>query len=114
PAMPLWLDKNNNDGSNVVQTPPNENFARELMQLYVLGTTQLNPDGSPVVDGTGAAAQTYTDADVKQVAQALTGFQRIESPNPGKVDPRTVDSVKFYPTRHAKGPFTIMGQTITD
>jgi uncharacterized protein (DUF1800 family) len=114
PAMLLWLDNNNNDGSNVVSSPPNENFARELMQLYVLGTTQLNGDGSPVVDGSGTAVQTYTDADVKQVAQALTGFQRIESPNPGKVDPRTVDSVKFFLTRHAKGPFTIMGQTVTD
>ena len=114
PAMLLWLDNNNNDGSNVQANPPNENFARELMQLYVLGTTQLNPDGSPVVDGNGNALQTYTDTDVKQVAQALTGFQRTESPNPGKVDPRTVDGVKFFPTRHAKGPFTIMGQTITD
>jgi uncharacterized protein (DUF1800 family) len=114
PAMLLWLDNNNNDGSNVQQNPPNENFGRELMQLYVLGTTQLNTDGTPVADGAGNARQTYTDADVKQVAQALTGFQRVESPNPGKVDPRTVDSVKFYPARHAKGPFTIMGQTVTD
>ncbi|MDB5069078.1 MAG: hypothetical protein JWM87_189 [Candidatus Eremiobacteraeota bacterium] len=114
PAMLLWLDNNNNDGSNVVQNPPNENFARELMQLYVLGTTQLNPDGSAVVDVAGNALQTYTDTDVKQVAQALTGFQRTASPNPGKVDPRTVEGVKFYPARHAKGPFTIMGQTVTD
>jgi uncharacterized protein (DUF1800 family) len=113
PAMLLWLDNNNNDGSNP-QSPPNENFARELMQLYLLGTTQLNADGSPVVDGSGNAVQTFNDTDVKQVALALTGFQRVESPNPGKVDPRTVDSVKFYPTRHAKGPFTVMGQTITD
>jgi uncharacterized protein (DUF1800 family) len=114
PAMLLWLDNNNNDGSNVQQNPPNENFARELMQLYILGTTQLNADGSPVVDGSGNVQQTFTDADVKQVAQALTGFQRVESPNPGKVDPRTVDSVKFFPTRHAKGPFSVMGQAITD
>ena len=114
PAMLLWLDNNNNDGSNPLTSPPNENFARELMQLYVLGTTQLAQDGTPAVDGSGNPVQTYTDTDVKQVALALTGFQRIESPNPGKIDPRTVDSVKFFPTRHAKGPFTIMGQSIAD
>ncbi|MBV8642636.1 MAG: DUF1800 family protein [Candidatus Eremiobacteraeota bacterium] len=115
PAMLLWLDNNNNDGSNVQKYPPNENFGRELMQLYVLGTTQLNPDGSQIVDGSGNALQTYTDADVKQAAQALTGFQRVEPPNPGPTaDPRTLDTTRFFPTRHAKGPFTVMGQTITD
>ncbi len=114
PAMLLWLDNNNNDGSNVVKSPPNENFARELMQLYTLGTTQLNPDGTPVLDATGTPATTYADADVKQVAQALTGFQRTEPYPLPMVDPRTIDGTKFFPTRHAKGPFTIMNQTVTD
>jgi uncharacterized protein (DUF1800 family) len=115
PAMLLWLDNNDNDGSNVQANPPNENFGRELMQLYTVGTARLNPDATPVLDSGGNPVQTYTDTDVKQVAQALTGFQRIEPPNPGPTqNPVTLDTVKFYPARHAKGPFTIMGQTITD
>ena len=115
PAMLYWLDNNNNNGANIVTSPPNENFGRELMQLYVLGTTQLNTDGTPVMDPTtGLASDTYNDLDVKQVAQAMTGFQVTAPPNPGLVNPLTVDSVKFFAARHAKGPFTIMGQIITD
>lgn len=114
PAMLLWLDNNNNDGSHVATSPPNENFSRELMQLYVLGTTQLNADGTPVLDGSGNAVPAYSDQDVKQVAQALTGFQRTEPYPLPMVDPRTIDGTKFFPTRHAKGPFTIIGQTVTD
>jgi uncharacterized protein (DUF1800 family) len=114
PAMLLWLDNNNNDGSHVATSPPNENFSRELMQLYVLGTTQLHADGTPVLDGAGNPLSTYTDDDVKQVAQALTGFQRTEPYPLPPADPRTIDGTKFFPTRHAKGPFTIIGQSVTD
>ncbi|MDP9107023.1 MAG: DUF1800 domain-containing protein, partial [Candidatus Eremiobacteraeota bacterium] len=114
PAMLLWLDNNNNDGSHVATSPPNENFSRELMQLYTLGTTQLNADGTPVLDGSGNPVPTYSDQDVKQVAQALTGFQRTEPYPLPMVDPRTIDGTKFFPTRHAKGPFTILGQSVTD
>lgn len=114
PAMLLWLDNNNNDGSHVATSPPNENFSRELMQLYILGTVQLNADGTPVVDGSGNPLPTYSDEDVKQVAQALTGFQRTEPYPLPMVDPRTIDGVRFFPTRHSKGPFSIIGQTVTD
>ena len=114
PAMLLWLDNNNNDGSHVATSPPNENFSRELMQLYVLGTTQLNADGTAVLDGSGNPLPTYSDQDVKQVAQALTGFQRTEPYPLPMVDPRTIDGVKFFASRHAKGPFTIIGQSVTD
>ncbi|MDQ6925047.1 MAG: DUF1800 domain-containing protein [Candidatus Eremiobacteraeota bacterium] len=114
PAMLLWLDNNNNDGSHVATSPPNENFSRELMQLYVLGTTQLHADGTPILDGTGNPLPSYTDEDVKQVAQSLTGFQRTEPYPLPLADPRTIDGTKFFTTRHAKGPFTIIGQSVTD
>jgi uncharacterized protein (DUF1800 family) len=115
PAMLFWLDNNNNNGANPTTNPPNENFGREVMQLYIIGTTMLNNDGTPVMDpNTGLAKQTYNDLDVKQAAQAFSGFQVTEPPNPGAVNPLTVDSVKFYKTRHGSGPFTIMGQVITD
>jgi uncharacterized protein (DUF1800 family) len=113
PAMLLWLDNNNNDGSNAA-SPPNENFARELMQLYTCGTTQLNADGTPVLDASGNPVTTFNDADVKQVALALTGFQRTEPYPLPMVDPRTIDGTRFFPTRHAKGPFTILNQAVTD
>ena len=48
PAMGNYLDMANNDGCNGCS--PNENYAREVMQLFSIGLVQLNPDGTPQVD----------------------------------------------------------------
>lgn len=52
----------------------NENYARELMQLFTIGVNQLNPDGSLVLDNTGKPIPNYTQADVQQIARAFTGW----------------------------------------
>ena len=115
PAMLYWLDNNFNNGSNPANNPPNENFGRELMQLYTLGPNQLNADGSGVVDANGIPVPNYSEPDVKAIALALTGFQ-VHTPNPlpTGVDPRTIDSVTFAKSAHATGPFTIMNTQIID
>ncbi|MEO6340348.1 MAG: DUF1800 domain-containing protein, partial [Caulobacteraceae bacterium] len=56
------------------KTAPNENYARELMQLFSVGVVQLNSDGTQVKDATGATIAPYTPTDVKEVAKALTGW----------------------------------------
>lgn len=56
------------------KTQPNENYARELMQLFSVGTVLLNPDGTPQADNTGATIATYSNTDVKEVARALSGW----------------------------------------
>lgn len=56
------------------KTQPNENYARELMQLFSLGTVLLNQDGTPRLDANGDVIATYTGADVKEVARALCGW----------------------------------------
>lgn len=53
---------------------PNENYARELMQLFSIGTALLNPNGTPQSDSTGAPIAAYTNNDVKEIARALTGW----------------------------------------
>jgi uncharacterized protein (DUF1800 family) len=74
PAMGGYLNMVNNNKTNVAAGEvPNENYARELMQLFTLGLTQLNPDGSPVVVN-GVSPPTYTAADVTAVSQVLTGW----------------------------------------
>jgi uncharacterized protein (DUF1800 family) len=51
PAMGRYLNMaNNNKGNPAKNTSANENYARELMQLFTLGLVQLNPDGTPVLD----------------------------------------------------------------
>ena len=52
----------------------NENFSRELMQLFTLGLTQLNQDGSAKRDVDGKLLETYTQDDVQAMARAMTGW----------------------------------------
>ncbi|MBR7801360.1 DUF1800 domain-containing protein [Undibacterium fentianense] len=54
---------------------PNENYARELLQLFSVGVVQLNPDGSVIRDAQGKVKETYTQKDVEELARALTGWR---------------------------------------
>ncbi|UQU61348.1 DUF1800 domain-containing protein [Couchioplanes caeruleus] len=78
PALILWLD-----GQRNTRTAPNENLARELMELFTLGV--------------GA----YTEDDVKAGARALTGWRAS----------RTSGTATFVPRRHDPGPVTLLGHT---
>jgi uncharacterized protein (DUF1800 family) len=53
---------------------PNENFARELMQLFTTGVNQLNDDGVPQLDAGGQLVPVYSQADIETLARVLTGF----------------------------------------
>jgi uncharacterized protein (DUF1800 family) len=66
PMMGEYLDHVNND-----QAAPNENFARELLQLFTIGSCKLNTDGT-LVDGRCRA--TYDNERVRSYAYALTGW----------------------------------------
>ena len=52
----------------------NENYAREVMQLFTIGLVQLNMDGSSQLDGQGNPIPTYTQPTIHQNALALTGW----------------------------------------
>jgi uncharacterized protein (DUF1800 family) len=62
------------DMANSAKSLPNENYARELMQLFSMGVNSLNTDGTVKTDATGAAIPNYTPDDVHNVARALTGW----------------------------------------
>ena len=67
---------------------PDENYAREVMQLFSIGVNQLNLDGSAKLDATGAPLDSYTQADVSNLARVFTGYDANKSfpqsvnPNP--------------------------------
>jgi uncharacterized protein (DUF1800 family) len=80
PAMGTYLNMANNNKANAAKgTAANENYARELMQLFTLGLNQLNPDGS-IVMANGAPVPTYNQAEVTQLAKALTGWTYPTAP----------------------------------
>ena len=77
-ALQFWLD----GGDNTAKAP-NENFARELMELFVLGVNR------------------YTETDVRELARALTGYQIV----------RSNGKVTFNSKRHDAGIKTILGSS---
>ena len=122
PAMQQFLNLLGSD-----KRAPNENYARELMQLFSIGVTRLNMDGTPVLDGAGAPLPSYTPADVHDVARALmelftlgTGYTESDVREAaraltgyraaGQVG-RVLTGVVLDPTHHDPGLKTIFGQT---
>lgn len=57
---------------------PDENYAREVMQLFTIGLQQLNIDGS-LVKVNGAPVETFTQSDVSNLARVFTGYQADET-----------------------------------
>jgi uncharacterized protein (DUF1800 family) len=73
PAMGRYLDHLRNDGGS---TTPNENFAREVLQLFSVGLVMLNADGSET------NTPTYTEDTVKGFAKVFTGMSFDDQRNP--------------------------------
>ncbi len=75
PAMGRYLNMANNNKANPAKdTAANENYARELMQLFTLGLVQLNPDGSPVLGQNQIPVATFDPTVVPNMAKVLTGW----------------------------------------
>lgn len=75
PCMGLYLSHlKNRKADPVAGTFPDENFARELMQLFTIGLWQLNPDGTPVLDDHGNPIPTYDNEDITEFARVFTGL----------------------------------------
>ena len=73
PAMGAYLNMLNSNVAPAGQIA-NENYARELMQLFTTGLYLLNTDGSLRLDGQGMPQPVYTQAQVQAYARALTGW----------------------------------------
>ncbi len=73
PMMGQFLSMQGNDKGNAT-TDPDENYAREVMQLFTIGLWQLNDDGTQKLDGSGQPIATYSNNDVKGLAKVFTGF----------------------------------------
>ncbi len=82
PHMAHFLDNDQNrpKSAECGYCAPNENFARELMQLFTLGVFKLNGDGTAQRDGRGRLIETYTQRDVEELARVLTGWMHDPEP----------------------------------
>jgi uncharacterized protein (DUF1800 family) len=92
---------------------PNQNFGREVMQLFSVGTILLNDDGSPALDAHGAQQATYTQNDVADAARVLTGWTYPSPQNPDFTDGTVDASLPLVPVEsgHDHGSKTVLGTT---
>jgi uncharacterized protein (DUF1800 family) len=117
PAMGAYLDMLQNDKANTSRTRlPNENYARELMQLFSIGLYHLNLDGSLTLSSTGFPIATYNQDAVLGTAAVLTGWTFAQ---PGVATPVFRPAVQDWrdpminiPTRHETAAKTILNGVV--
>lgn len=72
-GMGVYLNMRGNQKADGKGREPDENYAREVMQLFTIGLVQLNPDGSPKT-ANGVPLETYTPDDIRGLARVFTGW----------------------------------------
>ena len=80
PAMGMFLNLLGSQRGNYTTTFPNENYARELLQLFSIGLFQMNADGTYILDSQGQMIPTYDQAVVQGYAAALSGWAFVGAP----------------------------------
>jgi uncharacterized protein (DUF1800 family) len=75
PQMGHYLDMVDNAKANpAAGTEPNQNFARELLQLFSIGVNELKADGTPILDASGQPVPSYGQTEIKSFARVFTGW----------------------------------------
>jgi uncharacterized protein (DUF1800 family) len=123
-AMGYYLNTKGNKKADGKGSQPDENYAREVMQLFSMGLVQLNQDGTPKLVN-GSKVDSYSASDVSNLAQVFTGYDVDQSQNVNTVIPqtgggtRTVGNTAFarlpmvqVGNNHATGVATFLGTTI--
>jgi len=104
PAMGLYLDMMTSTRFN-----PNENYPREILQLFSVGTDKLNLDGTPIRDVNGEIVPTYDQSVVDGFTKAFTGWRLAPQPAPGVADyitPMVLDNNSTAPESPSNHDFT--------
>ena len=116
PVMGDYLDMANNNKSDAVRgTDPNENYAREVLQLFSVGTYLLNPDGTQQLDASGKARFTYDQAAVKGFSRVFTGwtYPTVAGAQPRNNNPRNyLGDMRPVEANHETGTKPLLGGTL--
>jgi len=90
---------------------PDENYAREIMQLFSLGVYLLNMDGSAVIKN-GKKVPVYTQEDINELSRVFTGWDIKRSRRYGSIDGDFYHEMEFTEEYHDFGSKKILGKTI--
>ena len=110
PAMGEYLNMRGNTKTNV-----NENYAREILQLFTIGLNELNDDGTVQIDGNGNAIPTYNQDIITAFARVFTGWDLSTQIAPGFPNYRDPMVVFNGGVRHDTNPKTLLDNvTVND
>ncbi|MGI9324634.1 MAG: DUF1800 domain-containing protein [Pseudomonadales bacterium] len=111
PAMGIYLSHvNNRKADPLNNTFPDENFAREVMQLFSIGLFELNLDGSIKLDGNGDPLPTYGNEQIREFAKIFTGLSYDgDAPYFGNPEPVYQLPMIMFDDFHEPGSKTLLG-----
>jgi len=114
PAMGIYLSHVNNRRSDPINNIfPDENYAREVMQLFSIGLFELNIDGSPRLDDDGDPIPTYTNVDIREFAKIFTGLSfGGEDAFFGNPFPSFLSPMRMFDAQHEPGQKTLLNGTV--
>ncbi len=115
PAMAIWLTYLQNQKADAdSEVVPDENYAREIMQLFTIGTLELTPNGQVRLNG-GEPIETYDNVDVTEMAKVFTGLSWAERSqflgNPDSIRAEYLPLVMFE-EEHSTEAKSFLGTTI--
>ncbi|MBT8067318.1 MAG: DUF1800 domain-containing protein [Gammaproteobacteria bacterium] len=118
PAMGVYLSMLGNQKPDPVNNiRPDENYARELMQLFSIGLVELNIDGSEKLDPQGQPIPTYDQSIIEGFAHVYTGWTYANSPSFREARPTYFNQVvpmQLYPDFHDTGPKKLLNGVVLD
>jgi len=116
PAMGVYLSMLGNEKPNPAQNiRPDENYARELMQLFSIGLVELNPDGSVKLDASDQPIPTYDQSIIEGFAHVYTGWNFAGAPGFEQARPNRNNQtipMQLYPAYHDTGPKKLLGGVV--
>lgn len=113
PAMGYYLNTKGNQKEDArTGRAPDENYAREVMQLFTIGLYELNRDGTPKIDASGNPVETYTQDDITHLARVFTGWDLDTSVMPATTPYPYRLPMKLNPSRHSALEARFLGTVI--
>lgn len=114
PTMGFYLSHvNNRKADPVANTFPDENYAREVMQLFTIGLFELNPDGTHRLDGNGQPIPTYDNETIREYARVFTGLS-FGGPGAefGNPTPYFREPMQMFESAHDDGSKRLLGGVV--
>ena len=111
--MGVYLSHINNRKADPARnTFPDENYAREAMQLFSIGLFELNPDGSRRLDVRGQPVPTYDNADIREFAKVFTGLSYGGDNAAFDGQPDYAAPMRMYEAAHEPGEKRLLRGTV--